>query len=708
MRLSILFFFILTSLSGYGQITLSGNVISKKGERLPGINVYSKGTYNGSTTNKDGFFSFSTPVSENLTIVASCIGYASKEQIITNPGQPIEIILYEKVNELNAVSITAGTIDVSDKATSMVMKPLDIVTTAGAIADITGALSTLPGTATVGNDGRLFVRGGDASETAIFFDGLRVGNAYGSTTSGLPTRNRFNPALFKGTFFSTGGYSAEYGGALSSVLALETVDKPVRNQTDLSLMSVGVAAASTFVADKQSVTAEVAYTDLNPYQELVEQSFDFELAPRTLQGQAIYRHDLGKAGMVKGFLQASGSQLVIWQPQPGQEGRGQRIALDNTFAFGNASYKKILNKRWFTEGGVSLSANIDNTEIDTERYRSDNRLIHAKQNVVHYFSEALKLKTGAEVFVRNYGETDKVLDASRSLENVTSALFAEAEWYASTALSVRAGLRGNYASQTDKFTLQPRVAAAYKPYDKGIVSIAAGSFSQQQDARILLSGNVADARAEHLQLSFQHNTGNRIFRIEGYLKSYSRLAVKVAHGYHAAGEGYANGFDLFYRDGTTFKNTDFWVTYSYVNSQRRYDTFQTQVQPSFAPKHNLAVVGKYWIANWKSMPGATFSWNSGYTYDNPNLSGEMESLSANYAVLSLNWSYLWKQNLIIHVACNNVLGRENIFGYTYANQPDDTGQFQSLPQGQPAARFFFIGVLWTISKNKEANQLNNL
>src|SRR5699024_6503365 len=106
--------------------------------------------------------------------------------------------------------------------------------------------------------------------------------------------------------------------------------------------------------------------------------------------------------------------------------------------------------------------------------------------------------------------------------------------------------------------------------------------------------------------------------------------------------------------------------------------------------------------------GGTFSWNSGYPYDDPNLRGAMESLSPNYASLSLNWSYLWRENVIIHFSCSNVTGRDNVFGCHYANTPDDSGRFSSIPRGQPANRFFFIGVFWTLSKDKQANQLNNL
>ena len=41
-----------------------------------------------------------------------------------------------------------------------ILKAVDIATTAGATADIAGALNTLPGTTKNGESGRLFVRGG--------------------------------------------------------------------------------------------------------------------------------------------------------------------------------------------------------------------------------------------------------------------------------------------------------------------------------------------------------------------------------------------------------------------------------------------------------------------------------------------------------------------------------------------------------------------
>lgn len=62
------------------------------------------------------------------------------------------------------------------KRASAVLDPIDIVTTASANGDITGALKTLPGAQQVGESEGLFVRGGTAAETKTFIDGTLVNN----------------------------------------------------------------------------------------------------------------------------------------------------------------------------------------------------------------------------------------------------------------------------------------------------------------------------------------------------------------------------------------------------------------------------------------------------------------------------------------------------------------------------------------------------
>jgi hypothetical protein len=55
-----------------------------------------------------------------------------------------------------------------------------------------------------------------------------------------------------------------------------------------------------------------------------------------------------------------------------------------------------------------------------------------------------------------------------------------------------------------------------------------------------------------------------------------------------------------------------------------------------------------------------------------------------------------------------VLGRDNIFGYEYANTPDVNGVYASRAIGQPAKSFLFLGIFITLSKDKGINQLPSL
>jgi len=117
---------------------------------------------------------------------------------------------------------------------------------------------------------------------------------------------------------------------------------------------------------------------------------------------------------------------------------------------------------------------------------------------------------------------------------------------------------------------------------------------------------------------------------------------------------------------------------------------------------------KHFISPLRSQLGLSFSLNDGYTFHDPNRSGQMNSKTQSYQSLGLGWSYLPRPNLILHFACSNVLGRDNTFGYQYSKEPDTNGYYDSKPLGQGTPRFLFIGIFLTLSKDKTANQLNNL
>ena len=248
------------------QTTLSGRVTDAKGNALAGANVYVKDTYDGASADAEGRFSFTTAAQGQITLTASLIGYEPAEKRLAATGQAVQadFTLREKAGELNTVVITAGSFEASDTRKTTILKPLDIVTTAGANADLFTAIQTLPGAGRVGEEEGLFVRGGAAAETKTIIDGMIVENQFFSATPDVPQRGRFSPFLFKETAFSTGGYSAQYGQALSSVLVLNTQDLPAQTQTGVGLTAVGPSLSHTQRWKRTAVSVDGSYTTSPP------------------------------------------------------------------------------------------------------------------------------------------------------------------------------------------------------------------------------------------------------------------------------------------------------------------------------------------------------------------------------------------------------------------------------------------------------------
>ncbi|HSN47194.1 MAG TPA: carboxypeptidase-like regulatory domain-containing protein, partial [Flavobacterium sp.] len=264
------------SIISVSQTTISGKIIDIKNNPIHNVNVYVEGTYDGTTTNTLGEFSFTTSSNGNQTLVVSVLTFETvKIPISIAEYQYQTIVLKQNATQLNEVIITAGTLEAGSKSRVSVLKPMDILTTAGNPGDIVSALQTLPGTQIVGESGRLFVRGGEANETQTFIDGIRVVQPYLQTANNVPTRSTFSPLLFKGTSFSTGGYSAEYGEALSSILVMNTIDEPDLEKTEISLMTVGLGIGNTQKWNKNSFSINANYINLQPYQSLMPDNINW-------------------------------------------------------------------------------------------------------------------------------------------------------------------------------------------------------------------------------------------------------------------------------------------------------------------------------------------------------------------------------------------------------------------------------------------------
>ncbi len=347
----------------FSQTVISGKVFSKK-EALPGISITLKDTYDGTTSDSSGVFKFSTTEKGNFILTVSGIGYKPFEQKITLPAsQPIvlDINLKEDVTELNAVILSAGTFEAGDKKRAAVMSSIDIATTAGSNADISAALKTLPGTQQVGEQEGLFVRGGAGYETKQYIDGNLVNNPYGSSVPDIATRGRFSPFLFKGTVFSTGGYSALYGQALSSVLLLESIDLPEKSEVDASFSPIvlGIGTQQLAKNKKASYGFSYNYVNVGLYFAAVKQTPDYFKIPQFHSGDANFRIKTKNGGMLKYYTTFSYSNLGLRRPDIDSSYLKNAFSLNNTNWYNNLSYKENLGKGWKMTLGASFSTNLD-------------------------------------------------------------------------------------------------------------------------------------------------------------------------------------------------------------------------------------------------------------------------------------------------------------------------------------------------------------
>ena len=702
-----------------GQTTISGNVTENNGTPILGANIYLEGTYDGTSSDLDGNFSFETTETGTHTLVVSFVSFETYT-LVVDVGEMVNLTIKmrEDVNSLDTVVISAGTLEASDNSKVSVLKPLDVVTTASALGDFVGALQTLPGTTTVEGDGRLFVRGGDAGETQIFIDGIRVFSPYTPTTNNLPTRGRYSPFLFDGITFSTGGYSAEYGQALSSVLLLSTIDEPDQEKTDISIMSVGLGLGNTQKWDKSSLSVNASYINLAPYIEAFPDRNKWKKPYEVFAGETVFRQKINN-GMLKLYAAFDATNFALTQEDINIE-EGLGFKLNNKNFYTNASYSETLNDNWKIFGGASVG--ISKNEIGIKEFsqidiKDTENSAHFKLKLKKRFSNRFKLSFGFDQFLTDFTEdfSSEFFTGSAGFNNNITAAFSEADVIFSKKFAMKLGVRGEYSRLFDEITISPRASLAYKTGKNSQLSLAYGDFYQQPlNATLLFAKDIEAQKTQHYIVNYQYTANDRIFRAEAYRKQYNSLISydtsieQFDTNYSNDGDGFSQGIDFFWRDNQSIKNVDYWISYSLLDTERKYRNYPTTATPNFASTHNLSVVGKYWVQDWKSQFGFSYQYGSGRTYTNPNKTGFLQNKTKGYNGLSINWAYLISQQKILYVSVNNVLGFKNVNGYQYANTPDVNGNFARRTIRPTADQFFFVGFFWTISDNGTDNQLDNL
>ncbi|MBN1215803.1 MAG: TonB-dependent receptor [Candidatus Lokiarchaeota archaeon] len=230
-KFSLLFFYLVLTINSNCQSigTLRGLITdSTNGEVLAFCNVYIKSLKTGATTDPRGYFVISSiPSEQTYEVIFSYVGYKTKIDsiyITKNKVTNIDVSLNPTTYETNQIEIIGK--DESQENNpdlgleKIVMKQLSVLPK-GIETDILKSLQFLPGVRSTGDiSAKYYVRGGSNNQNLILLDGIELYNPFHA----LGLFSVIDAEIINNAEFYKGGFPAEFGGRISSVLSIISKD----------------------------------------------------------------------------------------------------------------------------------------------------------------------------------------------------------------------------------------------------------------------------------------------------------------------------------------------------------------------------------------------------------------------------------------------------------------------------------------------------
>ena len=734
MNKKILFIILCTINILLSDVIIRGSVVDEESNPIAYANVYIQDSFDGTSTDIDGRFLFKTSEKGNKIIIVRFIGYEPYEEIIEVKDKiiTINIILKGSSELIQEVLITAGAFGASDDDKVIVLDPIDIVTVASSRGEISGALEALPGTQPQADKSGVYVRGGDASEAKQIVDGMLIQNPYFSDVPDIPQRGRFEPFDFQGTAFSQGGYSAQYGQALSAIVDLKTWSRfGDFNANTFGITPLSLSYGRAYGNDSTVCGINLDYTNVKFFQDFnnngilsdyIKDRTNFSEPPEGYEIKTNYSKKFHN-GIYKYLGKYSDYSLATSDDEI-----GANFSLDNNNLFFLTTYIGEISDDLITQLGLSYSNNTNDSRIisssgpfSLDSY--DDLLQFRSVFIKNIFSKS-KIKYGLHFFDQSSEFMNYTINSSSEwsanqiiVDEFLSTAFAEIDLRLFKSFAVNAGLRYEYSKLIDETSISPRLSAAYKVSRNSQMSYAFGKYYQTPDIGFDLwyRQNNINLGNDFSHLDFEESTHNilnyewsnkgKMIRFEIFDKQYNNLILLESNVLNNDGYGYSKGAELFWRHDQSSDGVgqDIWIAYSYLNSKRKYKQYNTEIIPSFASSHKLTFIYKN---GFKLSNGAGFNTSLALTattgYPFYHLSENIQYESDPYLSFDIGGSYLPDIDngfMVIFFNISNPFGYRNSFGFDYVgydmellNPPEE-----KLPG---SLRSIFIGCFMFFSIDK--------
>jgi hypothetical protein len=480
-------------------------------------------------------------------------------------------------------------------------------------ADLLRALFTLPGIQPLSDfSSALYVRGGTPDQNLYQVDGTDVYNpehAFGLFST-------FNTNAIKKIELSKGGFSAEYGGRLSSILNVTNLDGNRNNfQGDLSISLLsGAMTLQMPIWDIGSISGSFRRTYLD--QTLAK--FIDEIPPYYFyDGNLKAYFDLDDENKVTLSLFGSKDNLDYTFDKKAKDNVGFHYDWGNITS--SINWKRIITQKLFANFWLTGSKYSSLFTFNEVGMKEENEIVDytLKGNLEYYYSGKFNFRFGYEYknvhgFLYEDFPGGKV-DAKRFINYYSG--YSAINWKPIERLNIEGGLRYEYfSSEKDYSNLDPRLSIKYRLTESSNLKFSSGIFHQYVArmprlffASIWTSADkyTSGSSSTHYILAYQREIGQIYsLEIESYFKNYRNIHqfnmtfltdVKAnsytednkpvffeSKGLYNRGDGKSYGIEfLLSKDYGAITG---WIGYSLARTEYKFDGLNND--KSYIPRHD--------------------------------------------------------------------------------------------------------------------------
>ncbi|CAN5373985.1 TonB-dependent receptor [soil metagenome] len=620
---------------------------AETGETLISANIAFQDSRKGASSNASGYYTLTDLKPGIYTLLCSYLGYQMYSREITiEAGEKIrlDVELLPNNLQLEEIVVRSESEEQDKKNIGVTQIKTELIKEFPSVfeADVFRSVQLLPGVKSASDlSSGLYIRGGSPDQTLILLDNTTVYNP--SHFFGF--FSTFNPDAIKDVRLYKGGYPAEFGGRLGSVLSIHNKDGN-RNETSGSLTAGMLASRASIEGPykKGSYMLAVRRSTLEPI--LAGLSKNNDNIPDTF-----YFYDFnGKLN-----YDSSLNDRISLAFYTGKDKVSFPFSEDASFNldYGNqtlsANWSHIFSENLFSNLVVTGARYFNYPDFEmsgTPMERANNIYDFSAKGDLEYITGNHQVSAGIWTGISTLKIQDRFdgeVNFSNRIQNRYTSVYLQNEWCPAEQWKISPGVRLNYFSDGDYTLLEPRMSVEYIPSDRFRLQAAYGRYNQfltlisneafagfdvwltssegvspSYGDQFVLGAKTIPFKDYGLDIELYYRTMEDLFEMDPFLPDIAGMAYKDVF---RIGEGSAYGLETFFEKragdftgfiGYTLGYT--WQKFPGVNVEMESDDQTARFYPpKYDRRHDINFVGSYQLnSRWKAT--ASFNYSTGQAY----------------------------------------------------------------------------------------------